>query len=159
MLPDAGTIAPILQGQLFLLNKLSLQTQRATALSKLKSSSLISLGQLCDDNCTIVLDKTKMLAIKEDEVILRGRRNYLDGLWDILIGKTRIKSENYKDPPHHGLQYKQVTNNVKKQMTQKTTKTKKKNDFFPIFSGLNELIEVNECEYLCNTQQKTDAQQ
>ena len=90
MLPDAGKIAPTLQSQLLLSNKLSMQSQRATSLPALKSLSLISLGQLCNDNCTIVLDKTKMLVIKEDEIILRGHRNYLDGLWDIPIKKTRI---------------------------------------------------------------------
>ena len=31
--------------------------------------------------------------------------------------------------------------------------------FFRLFSGLNQLIEVNECEYLCNKQQKIDSQQ
>ena len=94
MLPDVGTIELTLQGQLFLSKKLSAQSQWPTALPKLRSSSLVSLGQLCDDNCTIVLDKTKLVAIKNDEIILRERRNNLDGLWDIPIGKTRIQSEN-----------------------------------------------------------------
>ena len=85
MLPDAGTIKPTLQGQLLLSNKLSKQAQRATVLPALKSSSLISLGQLCDNDCTVILDKNKMLAIKKNEVILRGCRNYLDGLWNIPI--------------------------------------------------------------------------
>ena len=154
MLLDTRTIEPALQGRLFLSNKLSLQAQRVTSLPEIKGSLLISLGQLCDDNCTIVIDNIKMLAIKEDELILRGHRNYLDELWDIPIGKTRIQSEKYNVPLHHGLQYRQVTNNVKKNVTEKTTETKKKDYFFPIFSGLNELIEVNECEHLCNTQQK-----
>ena len=37
----------------------------ATALPALKSSSFISLGQLCDDNCIVFLNKNKVYAIKE----------------------------------------------------------------------------------------------
>ena len=38
-------------------------------LPKLTSSSLISLGQLCDDNCDILLNKNKMCAIKNNKII------------------------------------------------------------------------------------------
>ena len=65
MLPHTGTIAPTLKGQLSLSNKLSKQAQTATSLPALKSSSLVSLGQLCDDNCTVIFDKHKLLAIKK----------------------------------------------------------------------------------------------
>ena len=69
MLPDAETISPTLKGQLSLSTKLSKTAQAATVLPALKSSSLISLGKLCDDNCTVILDKTKLIAIKEYEII------------------------------------------------------------------------------------------
>ena len=85
MLPDAETISSTLKGQLSVSTKISKIAQTATALPALKSSSLILLGKLCDDNCTVILDKKRLLAIKEDEIILRGRRNYLDGLWNIPI--------------------------------------------------------------------------
>ena len=64
MLPDAGIIMPTLKGQLCLSKELSSRALRATALPALKSSSLISLGQLCDDDCTVVLDK-KIVSIEE----------------------------------------------------------------------------------------------
>jgi len=64
MLPDAGIITPTLKGQLRLSKELSERALRATALPALKSSLLISLGQLCDDDCTVVLNKKKLLAIK-----------------------------------------------------------------------------------------------
>jgi len=105
MLPDAGTITPTLKGQLRLSKELSSQALRATALPALKSSSLISLGQLCDDDCTVILNKKKLLAVKNDKIILEGHRNYLDGLWDIPIQKTRLQQDNYINPAHHGLQY------------------------------------------------------
>ena len=104
-LPDAGTIAPTLQGRLQLLSKLSKEGQRATALPKLKSSSLISLGQLCDDDCTVVLEKRKMLVVKNNDIILRGARNQQDGLWDIPIQKTQLQSDKYRNPAQHGFLY------------------------------------------------------
>ena len=61
ILPDADTIAPTKRGIIPLSNKLSTAAQTTTVLPKLKSSSLISLGQICDDNGT-VLNKKKMIA-------------------------------------------------------------------------------------------------
>ena len=116
MLPDAGTITPPLKGQLFLSNKLSKQAQTATALSALKSSSLISLGQLCDDNCTVILDNHKLLAIKKDKIILQGRKNYLDGLWNIPIQKAKLQADNYIFPKQHGFQYNQHSKNILKKI-------------------------------------------
>ena len=57
----------------------------ATTLTALHSSSLISLGKLGDNDCVVLLNKKKVYAIKEDEVILQGTHKYIDGLWDIPI--------------------------------------------------------------------------
>ena len=51
----------------------------------LKSASLISLGQLCDDNCHILLTKSHLHTIKNGKTILTGYRNPRDGLWDIPL--------------------------------------------------------------------------
>ena len=59
-------------------------------LPQLKSASLISIGQLCDDNCDVHLNKTKLVAIKNDKVILEGTGNYVDGLWDIPVHKQTV---------------------------------------------------------------------
>ena len=49
-------------------------------------NSLISLGQLCDDNCTVVLTKDHLLACKDDHLVLQGKRSISgDGLWDIPL--------------------------------------------------------------------------
>ena len=53
----------------------------------------------------MVLNKKKLLALKNDKVISEGNRNYLDGLWDIPIHKTQLQQDNYINPAHHGLQY------------------------------------------------------
>jgi hypothetical protein len=49
------------------------------------NSSLISLGQLCDDDCIAVLDKRRLQVYKNNECVLKGNRNPTDGLWDIPI--------------------------------------------------------------------------
>ena len=57
----------------------------ANVLPKLQSASLISLGQLCDDNCDINLNKTSIRVFKNKQKILQGKRNPNDRLWDIPI--------------------------------------------------------------------------
>ena len=74
LLLDAGSIKPIKIGQLLLSSKFSKETQTTTGLSQLKSASLISLRQLCDNYCIVLLEKENMYAIKEDEVVLRGKK-------------------------------------------------------------------------------------
>ena len=67
----------------------------------LKNASLISIDQLCDNNCTGLLNKRKLLAIKNKQIILEGARNYSDAPWDIPIFKTEIQKDNYPTPDIH----------------------------------------------------------
>ena len=50
----------------------SKQAQKAHILPGLKSSSLISLGQLCDDNCVIQLTKSHLFVFKNNQLVLIG---------------------------------------------------------------------------------------
>ena len=75
--------------------------QKACILPNLKSASLIALGQLCDDDCKIVLSKEHLDVIKNNKVILQGQRNWHDDLWDIPIIKTTLTRDNYHFPPVH----------------------------------------------------------
>ena len=77
-------------------------------LTKLTSSSLISLGQLCNDDCEILLNKTTILAIKNKKVILRGTRNPNDKLWDIPIQKREATNKNYTMPLIHPVIYQKM---------------------------------------------------
>ena len=45
-------------------SQLSSEATEAAVLPKLKSSSLISLGQICDENCTIIFDKENLVTLK-----------------------------------------------------------------------------------------------
>ena len=94
-LPNASKIGSTVQGQLPLHRKLSTTAKNAIVLPALKSSSLISLGQLCDDNCKIELHKRELKVCKNKQSMLKGNRNYQDGLWDIPITKTSIIDDNY----------------------------------------------------------------
>ena len=56
-LPNNEMIASNERGQIPLSNNLSKDAKNAQILPKLASSSLISLGQLCDDDCIIILHR------------------------------------------------------------------------------------------------------
>ena len=43
------------------------------------------MGQLCDDDCVVILCKQSIDVLKNNKSILRGTRNLKDGLWDISI--------------------------------------------------------------------------
>lgn len=56
------------------------------------------MGQLCDDGCKVVLDQNDLAVVKNKNVILRGKRNRTDGLWDIPITKQHITENNWHLP-------------------------------------------------------------
>jgi hypothetical protein len=49
----------------------------------LATSSLISVGQLVDANCSVTFDKTKVEVLHNREKILEGQRNTRNGLWTV----------------------------------------------------------------------------
>ena len=55
----------------------------ANVFPSLTSASLISIGQLCDDGCTAILNDKALTIYKNGHPVLRGMRNLVDGLWDI----------------------------------------------------------------------------
>lgn len=86
-LADNTTIQAKAVGTLPLSSELSLPAKEAHVFSELKHP-LLSLGQLCDDDCDILLTKTKLVAKKNNNIILTGQRNHTDGLWDVPIPTT-----------------------------------------------------------------------
>ena len=81
-LADNSTIKSTAVGTLPLTTLLSTQAKEAHVFSELQHP-LLSLGQLCDDNCDILLTKSKLIAKKNNKIILTGSRNKTDGLWDV----------------------------------------------------------------------------
>ena len=104
-LPNNELISATVQGELPLSKYLSPTAKRAMVLPKLKSSNLISIGQLCDDGCSIILNKSKLLAFKNNKIILKGTRNRNDGLWDIPIPKATITTSCCPSPTTHARVY------------------------------------------------------
>jgi len=72
------------QGTLRLATQLSKSAQSAFVLDNLKTGSLISLSQLCDDDCIAIFTNYDVKIVKDREVIITGRRES-SGLWSIPI--------------------------------------------------------------------------
>ena len=66
-------------------DKINKEYTKTTILPNLKSSSQISLGKLCGDNCKVELNKQAMLVTKNEECIVKKIRNPKDGLWDVPL--------------------------------------------------------------------------
>jgi hypothetical protein len=99
MLPDSTNIQATHSGQLSLHPSFSAKAKTAHVLDGITNASLISLGQLCDDDCIAVLDKKIIQVFKDKQCILQGKRNITDGLWDIAIPSTRALPRH--TPPSH----------------------------------------------------------
>ena len=84
-LPNLSTIQATSEGQLNLHPILSTQATTAHIFDDLTNTSLLSMGQLCDDDCTAIFDKTAMKIVKNGTTIITGKRNHVDGLWDIEL--------------------------------------------------------------------------
>ena len=63
-LPNNSTITSTSRGKLPLHDSLSLQATTTLILPNLQSLSLISLGQLCDDDCQVHLNKKLLFVLK-----------------------------------------------------------------------------------------------
>ena len=85
--PDDINLSPTGIGVVPLSKKLSQLAKTAMILLNLKSSSLLSMGQLCNDGCKVILAKQDLAVVKDNHIILRGIQNKSDKLWDIPIKK------------------------------------------------------------------------
>ena len=90
LLPNLQTITANKKG--FLPLNLSRKATKTNIFDEkdLKNASLISLGQLCDDDCSVFLDKRKLIVYKDNKKIIHGSRNYSDGLWNVHFPTTKI---------------------------------------------------------------------
>ena len=100
-IPDSNllngtTLANYLRGNILTSNLLTPKALQAHVFKGLTNSSLISIGQLCDDGCIAMFDKKKLHVFKKDNLVITGTRNTYDGLWDISISKNNTLPENQK---------------------------------------------------------------
>ena len=94
ILPNLQTIKAKSQGTLPISLSRDSTTVHIFDDDDLRNASLISLGQLCDDDCTVHLDKNKLLVFKNKKKIIQGTRNHTDGLWDVHF-PTKQLTEHY----------------------------------------------------------------
>jgi hypothetical protein len=81
------------KGQLPLSTKLSSTAQSAFVLDDLQTGTLISLPQLCDDDCIALFTKYDVKILKQNEVIITGTR-MPNGLWSLPILATPSHQAN-----------------------------------------------------------------
>jgi len=65
--------------------QLSASAQHGHVLNGLKTGSLISIGQLCDDDCAAIFTKFNVKIIKDGNIIITGNRDPQNGLWNIPL--------------------------------------------------------------------------
>ena len=84
-LPNDNKLSMSHQGHLKLHAKLPPAATKAFILPSLKNKSLLSVGQLCNHNCTVEFGKYFCDIKHKNELILKGTRNFIDGLCDITL--------------------------------------------------------------------------
>ena len=92
-IPNGTSMTTTTTGILPLHPSLSYHATIGNVLKGLNNVSLLSLGQLCDDDCIAVLDKRFLTVYKKGICILKGSRNWTDGLWDVRL-KPHYESAN-----------------------------------------------------------------
>ena len=86
--------------------KLSQEAQDRHIFDNINSGSLISIGQLCDDDCVSIFTKYHVDITKDGQIIIGGHRNTSNGLWNItIVPKYRLISYHQplptRKPQHH----------------------------------------------------------
>jgi hypothetical protein len=76
-------------GQLPLSSFLSCAAQSAYVIDELQTGTLISLGQLCDDDVTAFFKKTAVNLLKNNKIIITGTR-LTNGLWSIPLATSSV---------------------------------------------------------------------
>jgi len=79
-----------LKGTLPLSPLLSSTAQSAFVLDDLRTGTLVSLAQLCDDDCIAIFDKYEVKILKHNEIIITGARMH-NGLWSIPIHEPPVR--------------------------------------------------------------------
>jgi hypothetical protein len=91
-LPDGSQINTTAQGNLPLHSSLNIE---GFVYPHLPNESLLSIGQLCNQGCIAIFEKEHFYIMKNGKLILKGRRNFKDGLWDVPFEKHKIDTINY----------------------------------------------------------------
>jgi hypothetical protein len=99
-LPDGASIQSTHTCEL-LLPQLPLASTKAHIIPGLATSSLLSVGQLVDANCSVKFDRTSVEVLHNHKRILEGVRNERNGLWTVdLQANNSYKDKDEKTKPN-----------------------------------------------------------
>jgi hypothetical protein len=87
--PD-GTIMKSTQMGALALPNLPAAARPGHVLPALSHSSLISIGRICDADCTAMFEKTKVTILHNNKEILAGPRDYTTGLWRLPLEQNTV---------------------------------------------------------------------
>ena len=76
-------------------------TAGCTYLFPTMQTSLLSIGQLCDADCTATFDKHKVAINHNNIEVMHGKRNAQSGMWQIELA-TPNKRQRQAPIEHHG---------------------------------------------------------
>ena len=96
-LPDNTRIHPTFVGDLPITTMLTRQSKEALVYPKIENESLLSIGQLCDDNCVAIFTRQHLYVLKNGIPILKGKRNHIDRLWDVHLEGTAKSNSTKSD--------------------------------------------------------------
>ena len=89
---DGRIIVPTKKALLPLPIEFTRNAKIAYSFNNLQSGTLISIGQLCDDDCIAIFSKYDVKIIKNNKILIRGRRTQ-NGLWKMPIARAHSKSK------------------------------------------------------------------
>ena len=94
--PNNATSKPTHNGNLPL-QHVSSRGSSSYILPGLTNANLVSVGQLCDDDCQVLFTKQQAIVSKNNKLVTIGTRNHQDGLWDIHFNEfsTTSPSSNH----------------------------------------------------------------
>ena len=72
-------------GNVPLFPTLSQQAQQGNILNSLSTESLISISQLCNNDCIAIFTKYYIQIIKDNNIIITGTINDQNDLWNIML--------------------------------------------------------------------------
>ena len=98
---DGRIMTPTKRASLPLSDAFSRNAKIAYSFANLQSGTLISIGQLCDDDCVAIFSKYNVKILKNNKVLIRGKRTD-NGLWQLPLS-TNHTVKNTSPPPtsHH----------------------------------------------------------
>ena len=67
-------------------------------LPKLTNESLLSVSQLCDNDCSVQFHKNNCDIIHNNKIIMKDTRNFNDSLYDIKFSSSKMPNILQKGP-------------------------------------------------------------